>query len=210
MEWLMQIFHLVISHVCSIFDSFLQVLYPDISFFQPIMKLFFHSLVFFLITFNHFISFFQLFLKFFLFFFQVIHQCCIPFFDILNISCMDFGYSFFDVIDLQFILPLDCIQFFFQHRYLSLSFWSFLTSLKGFFPVSFHQFLNFIVLDGYHLSETIEFDVKELILLIYVSFEVLQFKVEYFFEFISQFIQLITLFFVWLFIWDSLFFDKFL
>ena len=103
---LMKIFHLIIIHLTSFFDPFLQMLNSGISFLESISHLFFHPFIFLFIRFNHFIFFFDLSLQLFGILFHLIDDGIIAMFDVFNINCLDFGYSFFYVINLKFILSL--------------------------------------------------------------------------------------------------------
>lgn len=107
----MQIFHLVVCHVSRIFYPFLEVLNPHISLFEPIVKLNLHPFVLFLVAVHHSISFFELFLKFYLFLFEIFDDRGVSLFDVFNVSCMDFGDSLLEIIDLELVLPLNCVKF---------------------------------------------------------------------------------------------------
>lgn len=100
MKRLMKIFHLIICHFSSLFDSLLQVLNSDVSFFESIMHLCLHALVFSLLSLHDLVLFFELFLNLFLFFLQLVDDRGVPLLNIFDVSSMDFGYSLFDVVDL--------------------------------------------------------------------------------------------------------------
>lgn len=83
-------------------------------------------------------------------------------------------------------------------------------SFFGFLSVTSQKLGYFIIFDGNHLPKTIELDIEEFVLIIDTSFEVLKFKVENLFEFVSQLIKFLAFFFVGFLSGDPLFFDKLL
>lgn len=169
-----------------------------------------HSFVLSFFGFYDLIFFFELFLELFLFSFQLVNYLGESLFDVFDVGCVYFCYSFLDVVDLELVLSLDCVEFLFEHVHFALELGSFEHSLFWFLFEAGEQFGDLVVFDGDHLSEAVEFDAEEFVVVFYVSFQVFEFEVEYFFELVPEFIELIAFFFVGFVVGCSLFFCEFL
>jgi hypothetical protein len=120
----MQIFHLIVRKIRSLFDPLLQMFDPNVSFFQAIMHLVFHPFILPLLPFNNSVLFFQLPLEVLTVVFKTLNYTWVPLLNVLYVSCMYFSDPFFQVIDLKLILPLHDVQFFSQHVDLTLQLFS--------------------------------------------------------------------------------------
>jgi hypothetical protein len=89
------------------------VLNPHISLFEPIAKLNLHPFVLFLVAVHHSISFFELFLKFYLFLLEILDDRGVSLFDVFDVSRMNFSDSLFEMIDLELVLTLNCVNLLF-------------------------------------------------------------------------------------------------
>jgi len=162
----MKVLHLVICQLWGFFDSFLQVTDSCVPFFEPISHFILHSLVLSLVGFHHFVLFFQLFLKLLCLIFQFIDYRVVSFLNILNVSCVNSGYSFFYVVQFEFILSLNHIYFLSQHADLSLEISSLLSVLLSLAAKADEQFGDFIIFDWNHFSESIELNIEKLVLIL--------------------------------------------
>jgi len=88
-----------------------------------------------------------LFLKLLCLIFQFIDYRVVSFLNILNVSCVNSGYSFFYVVQFEFILSLNHIYFLSQHADLSLEISSLLSVLLSLAAKADEQFGDFIIFD---------------------------------------------------------------
>lgn len=130
--------------------------------------------------------------------------------NILNVSCMNLCDPLFDVIDLKLVLSLNWVELLFKHADLTLEVSPFLSSFLGFVSNPSEELWNFVVFDANHLPEAVQLDVEQLVLILHTSLQVFELKVEDFFELITKFIKLLTLFFVGFLIGCSLLFNELL
>jgi len=188
MQGLVQIFHLIISKLASLLDPLLQMFNPYIPLFQFLIHLLLHSFILPLLSFYDFVLFLQLPFKIFAIIPKSLNYTGISLLYVLDISCMYLGDPFFQIVNLQLVFSLYHVQLFSQHVDLILQLLPIPFVLLSLLSQSSQQFGYLIVFDSNHLSEPIQLDVEQLILILHAPLKILQLEVKDLLELVPEFI----------------------
>ena len=123
---------------------------------------------------------------------------------------MQLSNTLFDIIELKLILPLSDVYFFLEKCNFIQKLLPLVLMITILLSYPLKKLGYFVVLEPNHLSKAVQFNIEQLILVIYAFLQILQLKVKNLFKLVPQSVQLLAFLPIRLVRSNSLFFYKFL